>query len=85
MKFSWKSILLACLSLTAAMPSMADSRGGDRQRDRYSEYDRRGDVRERRRDEIERVRDRRRHLSEDERARLRRDVLEAFRAGREGR
>lgn len=84
MKFSWKSILLGCLSLMAAMPSVADSRSGDRQRDRLVEYDRRGEVRERRRDD-DRARDRRRHLSDDERARLRRDVLEAFRAGREGR
>lgn len=87
MKFSWKPIVLACLSLAAALPAMADSRG-DRQRDRVSslgEFERRGEVRGGRREEAERARERRRHLSEDERARLRRDVLEAFRAGREGR
>lgn len=88
MKFSWKSVVLAVvlagLSLGAAVPSMADGRG-DRQRDRFSEFDRRGEVRERRREDSDRARDRRRHLSDDERARLRRDVLEAFRAGREGR
>lgn len=87
MKYRWKPILLTCLCVAAALPAMADSRGdGDRQRDRVAEYDRRGEVRERRREAaVDRSRDRRRHLSDEERARLRRDVLEAFRASRESR
>lgn len=83
MKRSWKPVVLACLCAVAAWPSLADNRGGDRKRERLTEFDRRGEVSERR--AADRARDRRRHLSEEERARLRRDVLEAFRAGRGGR
>lgn len=82
----WRIGLALCCALPLAAAA-GDERG---RRDRPSSADReevRERVRDRRADSNaqERNRDRRRQLSPEERQRLRRDVLEAYRFGREGR